>query len=81
MGEGGKFRVASWMRRGCEAVQIDTTMGSFEKQVKKFKDALEGVWKSMPSGHAREEEVNVMKWAEQYVSVKVSFLINVVCLD
>ena len=81
MGEGGKFRVASWMRRGCEAVQIDTTMGSFEKQVKKFKDALDSAFSSMPSGDAKEEEVNVMVWAEQYVSVKVSFLINVVCLD
>ena len=80
MGERGKFRFASWVRRGCGAVQIDTTMGSFEKQVKKFKDALEGVWKSMPSGHAREEEVNVMTWAEQYVSVKVSSLSNFVIL-
>ena len=67
LGESGKFRFVSWVRRGCGAVQINTTMGSFDKQVKKFKDALGAVWKSMPSGHVREEEVNVMAWAEQYV--------------
>ena len=81
MGGGGKFRVVSWVWRGCGAVQIDTTMGSFEKQVKKFKEALEAAFKSMPSGDAKEEEVNMMVWAEQYVSVKVSLLINVMFLD
>ena len=55
-------------------------MGLFDRQVKKFKEALEAVFKLMPSGHAREEEVNVMAWAEQYVLVKVSLLSNFMIL-
>ena len=66
------------MWRGCGAVQINTTMGSFDKQVKKFKEALKTAFNSMPSGHAKEEEVNVMAWAEKYVLVKVSSLSNFV---
>ena len=68
------------MQHGCGAVQIDTNMGSFDKQVKKFKEALKTAFNLMPSSHVKEEEVNMMAWAEKYVLVKVSSLSNFVIL-